>query len=338
MAENSKIEWTHHTFNPWRGCAKVHEGCAHCYAEREAKRFPDVRGIWGPNGTRVVASESMWHEPVKWNRLVSCNVAHGGPRPRVFCASLADVFEDWHGKIVSHKRWTVRVAPNGHLGNAGFRNATMDDLRARLFTMIDATPNLDWLLVTKRPENVHRMWPWHCPCGNLGTQQDEVGMGRCEACGHEIEDEDCYRKNVWLLTSVSNQATADAMIPPLLWSRDLCPVLGLSAEPLLGPIEFSNVTHRSDAISQLGKTALSGIDWVIVGGESGHGARPCDLGWIRSIRDQCQAASVACFIKQLGANPIAASGSLRFLDKKGGDWETWPDDLRIRQYPKVSVP
>ena len=89
MAENSKIQWTHHTFNPWRGCTKVSEGCKHCYAETMSKRNLKVLGQWGPNGTRVVASESMWREPMKWDAAAKA----AGERHRVFCASLADVFE-----------------------------------------------------------------------------------------------------------------------------------------------------------------------------------------------------------------------------------------------------
>src|SRR4051812_48906756 len=69
MGQNTKIEWCHHTWNPWRGCTKISDGCKFCYADRVSKRNPRTLGVWGPNGTRVVASEAAWHEVVKWNRL-----------------------------------------------------------------------------------------------------------------------------------------------------------------------------------------------------------------------------------------------------------------------------
>jgi hypothetical protein len=115
MAEKTKIEWTHCTFNPWRGCSKVHAGCAHCYAEREAKRFPANRGIWGPNGTRVKASAAMWAEPAKWNAQAQA----AGERRRVFCASLADVFEDWDGAIHDHNGDQLYCLPGGEIAPEG---------------------------------------------------------------------------------------------------------------------------------------------------------------------------------------------------------------------------
>lgn len=379
MAENSKIEWTTHTFNHVRGCTKVHEGCAHCYAERDAKRFPHLRGIWGKDGTRVMAASDAWRQPLKWNE----EAAKAGIRARVFCASLADVFEQWDGLIHDHvgnklalympNEGIFAVAPYAEEPPDNCRWLTMDDLRRFLFKLIDRTQNLDWQLVTKRPENVSRMWrPFNgSPVpGMPGT----------------------YRPNVWIMTSVSNQATADAMIPELLKCRDLVPVLGLSAEPLLGPIDFrkfigyakyeGNVPGQCVNID--GETWHSDdykcrtcgwgypndpdnpkrvpwIDWVIVGGESGHGARVCDIGWIRSIRDQCKDANVACFVKQLGANVEWSGmqggymdgvpdvwpndgnnvdtrrGNWRkiLIDPKGGDWNEWPEDLRVREYPNL---
>ena len=141
MAENSAIGWTHHTFNPWRGCQKVAPGCTNCYAEALAKRNPSVLGTWGADGTRVVAAEAYWREPLKWQR----QAAAAGERRRVFCASLADVFEDWNGPITN-------VRGEKLLCNQA-------DLRRRLFALIDETPDLDWLLLTKRPEHILRMTP-----------------------------------------------------------------------------------------------------------------------------------------------------------------------------------
>src|SRR5690349_6943095 len=121
MGRDSAIEWTHHTFNPWRGCTKVSAGCAHCYAETWSKRNPKALGIWGDGGTRVIAAEAYWRQPLKWNAAAKA----AGERHRVFCASLADVFEDRPELVES---------------------------RERLLDVIYKTPDLDWLLLTKRPE------------------------------------------------------------------------------------------------------------------------------------------------------------------------------------------
>ena len=130
MGAESKIEWTDHTFNPWWGCEKVSPGCAHCYADAFAKRLGHGTTrpkLWGPGSERKVASEAMWREPIKWNR----SAEKAGKRARVFCASMADVFEDRPDLLVP---------------------------RARLFRLVAATPHLDWLLLTKRPENAARLW------------------------------------------------------------------------------------------------------------------------------------------------------------------------------------
>lgn len=130
MAEESKIQWTDATFNPWRGCVRVSPGCERCYAEQAAKRNPKVLGTWGRDGARGLASEAYWRQPVKWNTQAAID----GRSLRVFCASLADVFED---------------------------RRDLDEHRARLFRLIEDTPCLDWQLLTKRPENVLRMVPDH---------------------------------------------------------------------------------------------------------------------------------------------------------------------------------
>ena len=284
MAENSKIEWTHHTFNPWRGCTKVSPGCANCYAETMSGRNPGTLGVWGPNGTRVVAAESYWKLPVKWDR----EAREAGERRRVFCASLADVFEDWQGPMVNTDGFRLfnHLAPSEDADGNELPDVwlTMADVRARLFKLIDATPNLDWLLLTKRPENIRRMVP---------------GRSRCASwpdCTHPDCEAAHYYPNVWLGTSVENQQTADHRIPHLL--RVPAAVRFLSCEPLLGAVDLRQW------IANIGEWDGHGeyppIQWVIVGGESGHGARPMHPGWARSIRDQCQAAGVAFFFKQWG--------------------------------------
>ena len=143
MGEKTGIGWTDHTFNPWRGCTKVSAGCANCYAEKWSKRNPAVLGIWGDEGTRVIASEKYWRDPIKWDDAARAS----GVRRRVFCASLADVFEDR----------PELVAP-----------------RERLLDLIAATPCLDWQLLTKRPENAFGPLPPNVWLGVSVEYQERV--------------------------------------------------------------------------------------------------------------------------------------------------------------------
>lgn len=340
MGKETSIAWTDHTFNPWRGCTKVHAGCANCYAEKEAKRFPANRGIWGPTGTRVRAAAAMWAQPDKWNAEAQA----AGERQRVFCASLADVFEKWDGPIHDHQRrilhrcshcgstWPAQTKPPCECGADHPVNwLTMNEMRRDLFELIDRTPWLDWLLVTKRPERIAEFWH---------------PITRLNANGALVLDRvNLYRHNVWLLTSVSDDATALNMIPRLLKREDLAPVLGVSAEPLLGPIDWSPYLDR--------------LSWVIFGGESGPNARPCDIVWIKDGVRQCKAADVASFVKQLGANVECIDiidamdyfpGDVRLSaapfqrhynarvhlkDAKGADLLEWPADLRVQEFPTL---
>lgn len=327
MAENSAIEWTTHTFNPWRGCTKVAAGCANCYADTLSKRNPGTLGIWGPNGTRVVASESQWRLPLKWNREAEAanklNAIHfpGMPpvRPRVFCASLADVFEDWQGvmrgskgKYLHHAdRWQMANNNSPYIELAdiaiGQSRVTIADVRRRLFTLIDATPNLDWLLLTKRPENIRRMWPYAKSVNGLcpSCKSREGVHGGC-SCMLLKASEVQFRPNVWLGTSIATQADAEQNIPHLLKCRDLSPVLFISAEPLLGPVDIDlafgpqNEGQWMNTIECGDPANKYGINWVIAGGESGPNARPMHPSWARSLRDQCQAAGVPFLFKQWG--------------------------------------
>lgn len=310
--KDSAIQWTHHTFNPWRGCTKVSPGCTNCYADTLSKRNPKTLGRWGPDGTRVVGTDAYWRQPLAWDRAA----AKAGERRRVFCASLADVFEDWPGLLLDTSGNVVHVG-DYNLGQN--RRATLDDARRRLWDIVEATPNLDWLLLTKRPENIARMVPpsW------LRSP----------------------RPNVWYGTTVEDQQRADERVPVL------CAVPAflrfLSVEPLLGSVvltpwlgnivgyEFRpGVSVAPDAL-----TARRGIGWVIVGGESGGGARPLSIGWVRSIQHQCREACVACFVKQLGARPVVEQYDqtvpLELANGHGGDPDEWPADLRVREFPSV---
>ncbi len=252
MGEGSKIEWTEHTFNVAIGCEAVSEACKHCYAEEIAKR----RGwaTWGAEkagGSRMVLSAAYWKQPLTWNRK-----AKEAMQPaRVFCSSLADVFED---------------------------HPTVAAQRARLWPLIEQTPWLRWLLLTKRPQNILKMG------------RPEYVMG--------------WPSNVWLGCTVENQKRADERLPALL--ANLATVHFVSCEPLLGPLDLRPwMPHPADAdipwTAGYNDAGSSRVGWVIAGGESGTHARPYHSEWAERLRDQCGAARVPFFWKQHGEWALA---------------------------------
>ena len=295
MSENTKIEWCDHTFNPWEGCTKVGPGCDNCYAEARNARFSGGQAInWGPGAPRRRTSAANWQLPLKWNRQFELRqaawdtfvLANPGmtdeqllaagfrqpKRPRVFCASLADVFDNH-----ANPQW-----------------------RADLFALILKTPNLDWLLLTKRIGNVADMVEEAC---DLHTVPQ--GYQSLWAQGE-------WPANVWLGATIVNQAEADRDIPKLLAVP--ATTRFLSMEPLLGPVTLRNscigkqsTLHRlwgihpdDDHFDALHPALRSRIDWVISGGESGPGARALHPDWERSLRDQCKNAGVPFNFKQWG--------------------------------------
>jgi protein gp37 len=275
MGENSKIQWTHHTFNPWWGCVKVSPGCQHCYAETFSKRTGHK--VWGVDAPRRFFGPKHWREPLDWQAEADAM----GETRRVFCASMADVFEDRPDLVAD---------------------------RERLFGLMHLTPMLDWLLLTKRPENVIRLVP-------------DSGMP----------------DNAWIGTTVENQQQAELRIPHLLAIP--AAVHFLSVEPMLGPIDLSGVKFRYgvfDVLSGFGTVTRGAVgqsvpnatcprvDWVICGGESGAGARPMAEEWARSLKEQCAYAGVPFFMKQMGG-----------VRNKRGELEDLPEDLRVREFPKA---
>lgn len=364
MAENTLIEWASHTFNPWRGCRKVHTGCEHCYAE--VNRSVKMHGIqWGTEkqgGTRVRLADSGWKQPAKWNR----DAEAAGERRRVFCASLADVFERWSGVVWSHNVRPLYRRADGtvcdFVPSVPHSPLSLGHLRADLFRVIRETPWLDWLLLTK-----HGLWDGadHPERGLLHAwPQTEPGV---------LERFD----NVWLLGSASDQETLNRIAPELLKVKQagIVRYVGVSAEPMTGPMDFLNVeigqrrgaAHYADVLRgvelsapPVHSTRAPSLDWVIFGGESdqpGHPpARPCALRWILDGVSQCRAAGVPPFVKQLGSHVIAdveptaaavavaermggrasALGRMRLRDKKGGDWSEWAAELRVREFPRAA--
>jgi protein gp37 len=234
MGEKTGISWCDHTFNSWIGCAKVSPGCANCYAERDNNRYGWVDG-WGLNGERRKTSISNWKKPLAWNRAAKL----AGVRRKVFCASLADVFEDRQELI----EW-----------------------REDLFNLIEQTEYLDWLLLTKRPENIIK---WY----GISNYPDEI------------------RDNVWIGVTAENQEMADKRIPLLL--EIPARVRFISCEPLLSVINIDDAWPWD-------KPFKDGIHWIIAGGESGSNDRPMNLEWARSLRDQCKDSGTPYFFKQVG--------------------------------------
>lgn len=243
MAETTEISWTDATFNPWIGCTKVGPGCDHCYAERDFD-LRKGRVKWGAGNARSRTSAANWNKPRQWERQAAAFADANGRRRRVFCASLADVFD----------------------------NEAPAEWRADLLALIRGTPNLDWLLLTKRISNVARMVPEGLPF------------------------------NVWLGATM---VTRDEFLRDLDRLRAVpATVHFVSAEPLL---------------EDVGELDLRGIDWLIVGGESGPQARPMDAAWVRSLRRQCDRDGVAFHFKQWGGRRDNGGCLLDGLEAKA-----WP--------------
>lgn len=254
MGEDTKIQWATHTFNAWTGCQKVSPACDSCYAETWARR------AGRDFSQRVRTTDSNWRQPLKWN--AECRKA--GTRAQVFTNSLADFFDNQ-----APQEW---------------RDDACRDV-------IEPCASLDWLILTKRPQNAPRMVPpeW---------------MER-------------WPPHVWIGASAGTRQELDRNLRHL---RALpAAIRFLSLEPLL---------------EDLGTIDLTGISWVIVGGESGPNARPYHVAWAQQIIDQCKAAGVPAFHKQVGAHPVGFDGHrVHLKDRKGGDPELWPASLRVRQMP-----
>lgn len=301
MGQNSGITWTDHTFNPWWGCEKVSAGCKNCYAETFASGRMGLP-IWGAQAPRRLFGEKHWGEPLKWDRAAE----KAGTRARVFCASMADVFETYEGP--SAERVT--------------------EARERLWALIEATPWLDWLLLTKRPQNIY------------GMLSHRWGIAS-------------FPKNLWLGCTVENQEEANRRLPLLLDIN--CAVRFVSYEPALEQVDFTKIkldewcahceshetlnalTHGSVGCKCASEaTTFTQLSWVIVGGESGNGARPFNPAWALSTVEQCQAHGVPVFVKQMGSNPTLREGSGwgKIQARKGDNLAEWPAQLRVQEFPK----
>lgn len=316
------------TFNPWIGCSEdretpeeMSEECAECYARGGTNhRVSKGKGLplWGSTAHRLVTRPDYWKQPLRWNALAQ----QLGVRLKVFCASQADVFEDFDGPLTGPACcW-----------------ADLDDVREALWPLVVVCDSLDWLFLTKRPQNVPRM----VPAAWLRS----------------------WPRNVWLGTTAGTKRGAARRIPHLLRVSGGVPVFFVSYEPALEAVNFRpflphafNREPHCPWCEVCVPDAPGGpdfwkqtteqnhgpfVDWLIIGGESGRRARPFDLAWARSTVEACRAAGTGVFVKQLGAQPRELGGKPVSLTvpwaqrhPKGEDPAEWPEDLRVQEWPEV---
>ncbi len=312
MAENSKIEWTDATWNPVTGCTIVSEGCRNCYAMELAgtrlnahpsragltRQTADGRHVW--NG-QVRLNEQWLDQPLRWKR----------PRMIFVCA---------HGDL--------------------FHENVPDEWIDRVFAVMVLAPQHTFQVLTKRPERMRDYLDridreFHGAPDDLNERFGNLCVeftGSPCAAGWFEDKVNWPLPNVWLGVSAEDQKTADERIPHLLATP--AAVRFVSAEPLLGPVDVEAAIHASNCQKRQfngnaectcqGKRFAT-LDWIIVGGESGPGARPMETAWAQSIVDQCKAAGVAVFVKQL------SSGGPKAIK----DMALFPEPLRVRQMPEV---
>jgi len=317
----TSIEWTDKTWGPTTGCDKVSPGCKHCYAETIAKRFWKDRKF-----TDVRLHPERLSDPLRWRKP-----------SKIFVDSMSDLFHD-----------------------------VPFDYIAAVFGIMAVTARHTFQILTKRPARAVEFFEWLRNQSSTWKSQSPITEfcihGAWKYGGMDAENLPCWNvpswplPNVWIGVSAEDQKRANERIPDLL--RIPAAVRFVSAEPLLGPIDLNEREFICETWRR-GITIGTYLDWVIVGGESGPGSRPCNVNWIRDIVRQCKAASVQVFVKQLGAWPYETDGwygstdpeglkplQLKFVggkkvppflqlkNKKGGDPAEWPADLRVREMPR----
>lgn len=348
MSEGTKIQWADDTWNPWRGCTKVSPGCKNCYAEISTPNRADrAKGLemWGKGSPRIRAKD--FDAPLRWNKRPWVCDVHGN----FFCS---------HQEVNKLGEPLCPICPDTTLHRRRVFSLSLGDWLddevpiewlADMLDVIRQCQNLDFLLLTKRPENcLPRLRD------ALNFHEERIGITTSRPLtvwlhnwigGHEVPP------NIWLGVSVEDQTRADERIPKLL--EVPAKVRFISYEPALGPVSFAD-----EWMCQDDHCSHARLDWIIVGGESGPKARPFNVEWARSTIEQCKAAGVACFVKQMGAllvtdddnifdwddvveldeTPVVSGfsgGRVILSDRKGGDMTEWPDDLRVREFPRMTT-
>lgn len=304
MSERTGIAWADSTWNPWHGCVKVSQGCKHCYAETWRFR----RAEWGPTAARVKTSKAYWREPVKWNKeeWMECQSCgwRGTPPPTPPHRKSSDG-EGGRCPKCEERLTVARRRVFASMCDPFEDNRQVANWRGEWFRLIEQTPNIDWLLLTKRPE---RMF-------SLGT----------DAAGVIFDLWLADYQNVWLGTSIESQDYFDERVGALVNYGIQARVLFLSVEPMIAPVRLTPVPSFSARYWDFTPGKKSHISWVICGGESGRKSRPMEAQWARDLRDDCRTHGVKFFMKQMGGFP----------DKRDG-WEDLPEDLRVRETPTPS--
>lgn len=265
------IQWVTYTFNPWWGCVQVSPACDHCYAMVMARRLGrKLFGHpveWGPGGQRGYIADEKWKQPLAWDRAA----ARSAERPRVFCGSMMDVFEGLREQ-------------RPHL--------------ARLFELIASTPRLDWMLLTKRPNNVRKLAPRVLP------------------------------PNVWIGATTESQDWADQRLPHLL-ALD-CTIRFVSVEPMLSALDLR--PFLGPGRGQVNWVIFGGESGMQARGPEGA------IGWYRDLRDQCLEAGVPIFHKQMGAFRQAGDQLVQLKPKDARPAKGAPavlDGVALQQVPVV---
>ncbi|MFZ2489848.1 MAG: phage Gp37/Gp68 family protein [Thermoanaerobaculia bacterium] len=314
MSESTSIEWTGSTWNPVRGCTKIAAGCKNCYAERFAERFRGVPGHPYELGFDPRTAPDQLAAPLRWRT----------PR-RIFVNSMSDLFhEAFSFEYIAAVFGIMAACADRELGHT-FQVLTKRPARAAEF--------FRWL--GGDLSTIQRDWNWWRQCGLHESVKAWMGYNHPERPSVNLR-RGWPLPNVWVGTSVSTQADVDRNLPELL--RVPAAVRFLSAEPLLEPVGLGLLGTIPRDVSPQYLLVMERIDWVIVGGESGPGARPCSLAAVESVVAQCRETDVPVFVKQLGARPMmsvcGAEYRLKLKSRKGGDPEEWPPDLRIREFPR----
>jgi protein gp37 len=358
----SRIEWTGDTWNPIVGCSPASAGCDNCYAQGQVHRF-DLYGR--PTTIKLGASKRPGLTFTPMNPATGKTLGRGGTWTGAVWL-LPDVLDK---PLKRRKPTTYFVNSLSDMFHESIVGCEIGRrFLAAMFGVMAATPQHTYQILTKRPDQAQLWFQWIAKESSAWAVAAKSRM----AIGMTIDDSICrvegmparvhatctgtFRqwplRNVWIGASTENQAWVERRIPELL--RVPAAVRFLSCEPLLGPLDLVTIPAPDWLDGEGGSYyhALLGfpyfrngepsggsgekIDWVIVGGESGPKARPCDIAWIRSIVEQCKAAEVPVFVKQLGKHPVAHDGiELRLDSHHGGDMAEWPEALRVREMPDL---